>query len=103
MAVREGWNAHNDIGLTLEMTARSILYPGKPYGADNTIFSADNIESGGFVEAMVCLLRHKYGYECNEKIDAFIKKASGAFGKSVHEMKPEFAQNLLDDFNELIK
>lgn len=52
---------------------------------------------------MICLLRDKYGYECNEKIDTFIKRASPFFGKSIHEIEPKVAQDLLDNFNGLIK
>jgi hypothetical protein len=101
MSVQEGWSAHNDIGLPLEMKARKILLFDES-DIRETIFSADNIERGRFVEAMVCLLRHKYGYKCNRNIDDFIEKASVVFGKSVHEMKPEFAQDLLEKFKELI-
>lgn len=102
MAVREGWNAHNDIGMALEMKARHILFPGVPYGADNTIFTADNIESGGFTEVMLCLLRVKYGYKNNDTVDGFIEKLGPIFGKSVHDIAPDFAQSLLDEFEKIM-
>ena len=101
MAVRKGWSAHNDIGLNLEMLARNMIWPGIPYGADNTIFSASEIESNTFVEAMVCLLRKKFGYGNNAEIDRFIEKAAAFFGKSVNKMDPDVAQGLYDEFEEL--
>lgn len=101
--LREGWNVHNDIALSLEYTARSILNPGVPYGADNTIYSADSIESGSFAECVVCLLRRKYGYNCNDAIDGYITKLAPVFGKSLHSVDPELIQALLDEFDSLMK
>jgi len=101
--VRDGWNVHNDIGLSLEMIARSVFSPGVVYGADNTIYSADSIESGTFVECIICLLRNKYGYTYNDEIDAYIAKLTPVFGKSLHEFEPALLQSLLDEFKNLMK
>ena len=103
MLLREGWNAHNDIGMELENTARNILNPGVPYGADYTIYEAGCIESGTFAEVMICLLRHEKGYKENDKIDSFSEKLANIWAKSLHDIEPEYAQKLLDEFNKLIK
>lgn len=98
MAVVEGWNAHNNIGLSLEMS--SILINRMEL---IILFSVPiALKQDASWEAMVCLLRHIYGYTCNENIDTIIEGASEFFGKSVQIIKPEIAQDLLDSFIELI-
>lgn len=103
MELRIGWNAHNDIGINLERIAKRILCQGKLDGADNTIYCADLIEGSTFAEVMVCLLRHKKGYNINEKYDNFIELIAPIFGKGVDEIGPEKSQELLDKFKDLIE
>lgn len=91
------------MGFELERKARNIVSPGKPYGADNTIFSADCIEVGSFAEVMICLLRLEKGYGVNGKIEEFSNKLGNIWGKSVHMIEPTLAQSLLNEFEELMK
>lgn len=102
MAVREGWNVHNDIGMKMEYDARNIMGLRGPYSADNTIFHADSIEHSTFAEAMICLLRRKYNYQDNEAISEFVGSLSDILGKSVHDISPDRAQELLDRFEQLM-
>ena len=100
--LREGWNFHNDIALRVELFARArfgISLEEVP----NTIFYADMVEGGRFVECMICLLRNNFGYTAtNTAVNEFIDKAAPFFNMSGIEMDSSTAQELLDEFWELM-
>lgn len=99
--IREGWNFHNDIAISLESHARRIMkYTDRPY---ETIFDADAIESESFFEVMIILLWHKNEYISNDKISNFIKKGKEYIGVSGHKIPNETANKLFEEFKELIK
>lgn len=102
MNLREGWNQHNDIGIKLENIARGIVNPGKPYGADGTIFSADSIEEGTFAEVMICLLRLKKGFAENSDIKEFSDSLGEIWSKSLNLIEPVKAQELMEKFEKLM-
>lgn len=100
--MRDGWNFHNDIAYSLENIAcKNYNWKDRPY---RTIFDADAIEGGSFVEAMIILLREKTNYSREiEDVNIFIDKCSKYFGKNGYEITPEKAQELFDEFKALIK
>lgn len=100
--LREGWNFHNDIAISLEYDARRILgYRDRPF---NTIFDADAIEGVNFAEAMIILLRKKTEYlQENAEVAAFIKECSPYVGMHALDIEPEIAAELYERFTALIK
>lgn len=98
------WNFHGRIAWEVEQDARRLL-PDKVNDANyrETIFSADGIESGRFVEAMILLLRHKSGYKHNDDVDDFIKDAGGYIEKDYLSIPQEEAQRLFDRYRELLE
>lgn len=100
--LREGWNFHNDIALTLEYYARSTFgYPDRPAG---TIFDADAIEGGTFVEVMMLILRKKTDYtnEISEIYD-FAADCGKCYSASSNAISDETADYLFKQFIELYK
>lgn len=68
-----------------------------------TIFSADGIETGCFVEVMIFLLRYKSGYEHNGDVDDFIKGADEYIEIYTLSMPQEEAQRLFDRYKDLLE
>ena len=98
--LREGWNFKNDIGLPLESIARRFYHnTDRPFGK---IYDSDSIEIGSFVEVMVIMLREKTQYSSeDDEIESFVNKCKLYFGKSGHEIPPETASNLFEEFSDL--
>lgn len=98
------WNFHGRIAWEVEQDARRLL-PDKVNDANyrETIFSADGIESGHFVETMMLLLRHQSGYKHNDDVDDFIKNASEYIEKCGHDIPQDEAQSLFDRYRELLE
>lgn len=95
--MRNGWNFRNDIALVLERMVER-------YAAPSLEFSADSIENGNFVEAMIFLLEEKASPLLSvEEIEAFEEKADPYSGMNGHDIKPETAQELLDEFKALMR
>ena len=67
-----------------------------------TAFLQASIEHSTFAEAMICLLRRKYNYQDNETISEFVGSLSDILGRSVHDISPDRAQELLDRFEQLM-
>ena len=97
MALRKGWNVHNDIGMVLERIARNKVLPNMPYAADHTAFCAGAIEGGTFAGVMEYLLEQNEMISSKESKD-FKCKLDLIRDKSVHDLEPEFAQSILDEF-----
>lgn len=98
------WNFQARIALEVERDARSLL-PDKVNDANyrETIFSADGIAIGCFVEVMMLLLRHKSGYKHNSDVDDFIKDAGEYLGKDYLSIPQDEAQSLFDRYRELLE
>lgn len=98
------WNFHGRIAYPLELDARTLL-SDKVNDANcrETIFSADSIETGCFVEVMILLLRHKSGYAYNEDIDEFVKDAGRYLGKDYLSIPSDEDQRLFDRYKELLE
>lgn len=95
--LRNGWNFHSDIALVLERIAES-------YSAPIPSFCADAIESSTFAETMIFLLDQKGSpLLCEEEINAFKEKAYPYLDKSGHQIDPETAQELLNEFRMLMR
>lgn len=74
------WNFHNDIASSIEIRARAA------FGFDKkgkTIFKPDKLEIGCLVEAMILLLRSRYGYEYNQALMEFETRYGCYLGKRV--------------------
>ena len=97
--LNKAWNPHGWIAVPLETIAKSIL-GNEVDNINNTFLSADNIESGTFVEVMFFLLRKKYGLE--ETYTDFAKKCQPLFGKAISKTDEELASSLMDEFRTLI-
>lgn len=98
--MRDGWNFHGDIAISLESYARSYFKDiDRP---TSKIYDADSIESGNFIEVMIILLRERTEFE-NEfiEIDDFVKECSRWIGKGGNEIEPETAEALFKRFVEL--
>lgn len=100
--MREGWNFHGDIAISLEGDARRYFqWLDRPF---DKIFDADSIEHNHFVEDMIILLRDKTNYTNeNEEIESFVEKCSKYFGVSGNTIPSEEAQSLYDEFTTLFK
>lgn len=98
--LREGWNFHGDIAIPLEGTASSHYGRiGRPMG---TIYDADAIDVGTFVEVMIILLRERTDMADEiEGIDEFVRECSPYLGMSGNLIPKETAQRLFDKFNDL--
>ena len=71
--LRDGWNFHGDIAISLETIACS--YFGIVYKQNETILYASCIESYSFAEVMIELLRSKTNYSSEyPEIDSFVEK-----------------------------
>lgn len=98
--LRENWNFRGDIALPMEMTARRFFDLNGKRG--ETIFDADAIETGHFIECMSILLRTKSNYMWdNDDMEDFIAECKPFFGVSGHDIPDETAQNLYDRFREI--
>lgn len=98
------WNFHGHIAVPLEMDVRTVL-KNKVNSSNvrTTIFSADGIETGCFIEVMILLLRYKSGYEHNDDVDDFIQDAGRHLGKDYLSIPQEEAQRLFDRYKELLE
>ena len=100
MSIREGWNFHNDIALDLETIAKRNL---KLDNIEETIFYADDIESGTFAEVMLLLLREKTAYKTNDDIKEFSTELKDIFGMKGNNINSEVAEDLYERFKTLIR
>lgn len=98
----ETWNAHNEISLSLETKANGLLQRGMR-GASETIFNADSIDQWSFAEAMIALLRWKYGYDDNIAIEEFSKSLAPVWGKGLSEIGRDTTCDLFNKFLELYR
>jgi len=98
--LRDGWNFHGDIAISLEGDARSFF--GDIDRPVDKIYDADAIELGSFAEVMILLLRQKtdFSNECPE-IDEFISKCGKYVGVSGNQIPKETAQALYDEFTSM--
>lgn len=72
--LRDGWNFHNDIAMSLEFTGCHVFGIKGIREKYNTCFSADKIEGFGyFFPAMQSILLHLVKYKINDDIDGFIE------------------------------
>ena len=100
--LRENWNFHGDIALPLEMEAR--VYYSLNGNRGETIFDADAIESGHFIECMSILLRAKSHYSwSNENVENFLEECKPYFGVNGNNIPKDTAQDLFDRFLEIFK
>lgn len=101
ITLRDGWNFHGDIAISLEYIARRIYKEhDRPF---NKIYDADGIEFGYFAEVMIDLLREKSKSEANqEEIDQFIRDCAPYIGKSGHAIEKKTSQALFDRFKGLV-
>ena len=76
----QNWNFHNYVGLQIEENARAAFGFCEK---EETIFKPDNLEVGCLVEAMILLLRSRYGYEYNQALMEFETRYSCYLGKRV--------------------
>jgi hypothetical protein len=100
MALREGWNFHNDVALPLERIARRYFaYTDRPV---DTIFDADCIEGSTFVEAMIVLLNAKFSNKHFAEKDELIIKCKDylCVGGKIDNI---IADKLFGEFEELFK
>ena len=102
MGENEIWNAHGEISVRLESKAHSLLQRGMK-GAYGTIFNADSIDQWSFAEAMIALLRWKYGYDDNIAIEEFSKSLAPVWGKVLSEIGRDTTCDLFKKFLELYK
>lgn len=95
--VREGWNFKNDIAMRLEFFARRFYRcTDRPYGK---IYDSDSIEMGTFVEVMIIMVRQKIDFSCeNDDVEQFVDRCAPYFSKSGHDIEPEIANELFDEF-----
>ena len=100
MSIREGWNFHNDIALDLETIAKRNM---KLNNIEETIFYADNIESGTFAEVMLLLLREKTAYKTNDGIKEFSIELKDILGMKGNDINSEVAEELYERFKTLIR
>lgn len=92
-------NFRGYIAFPLEVVARRVLKleEGEYRG---TIFEADSIEGGTFVEVMLFLLRTELGYEAD--LSEFISIAGMYLGKPANEMDFKKAEELFAKFEDKI-
>ena len=87
----------HQIAIRLEHKAREILlYKDRPA---KTIFDADSIECGHFVEDMILLLRIKSDFKENVNIDIFASKTQPFLTKSGCEFELSKAEEFYNEFN----
>ncbi len=100
MMLREGWNFHNDIAITLEHYAmKQFGYYERPF---ETIFDADAIERSSFVEVMIVLLRERSSMRNDRNdIDEFVEECSKYVGISGNDLDKEKANELFCWFKKL--
>ena len=98
--LREGWNFHGDIAVTLESVATHHFGDiGRPM---SKIYDADAIETGCFVEVMIILLRERTNMENDrDDIDQFIGRCAPYLGMSGNTIPHEIAHDLFTEFQEL--
>jgi len=94
MALREGWNFHNDIGMVVESYAREYL--GHKGNHHDEFTDADHVENGSFIEAMLYILRGKLG--ASEDLNDFAIRCAPYLGASSIKIPPDNADALLQEF-----
>lgn len=94
MALREGWNFHNDIGMVVESAAREYL--GHTGNHHDEFTDADHVENGSFVEAMLYILRKRLGV--SENLNDFALRCAPYLGTSGIKIPPDDANALLQEF-----
>lgn len=100
--LRENWNFHNDIAISLESIARH--YYGDIDRPLTKIYDADAIESGNFVEVMIILLREvTHMINDNSVIDDFVRSCAPYLGMRGSEIPKETAQELYDRFKAIFE
>lgn len=87
----------HQIAIRLEHKAREILlYKDRPV---KTIFDADSIECGHFIEGMILLLRIKSNFKENVDIDKFVSAAQPFLTKTGCELELSKAEEFYNEFN----
>ena len=99
--LRDGWNFHGDIAISLESDACSVHgINGRPF---DKIFDADAIELGSFAEVMIILVRDKTNFtNTDDKINEFIEDCVPYMGKSAAEIPADKADDLYNQFRQII-
>ncbi len=91
--MRDNWNFHADVALPLERYGRNII--GKSF------VSADDIESGAFVDAILSILSVRIG-NLND-ISDFIDMCMPYNGKPSSQILNKTAQTIFLEFERLLK
>ena len=90
----------HSIALELEIKARGIMgFHDRPGG---TIYDANSIECGSFVDVMVMLLKVKNNFAENLEIDNFADRYHSYDGKSMNEIGLEKVTAIYGEFQALL-
>lgn len=97
------WNFRGHVAIGIETDARTLLSDKiDDNNFRDTIFSANNLQGGCFVEAMMFLLRYKLGYEYNEALEQFISDAGKYLGQQSSDIPEEISKSLFEKYRELL-
>ena len=90
----------HSLSLQLETVARKIInFSNRPIG---TMYDADSIERGNFIEIMILLLKVKNNFAENEKIENFADRYHSYAGKPMTDIGMECASAIYDEFEALL-
>ena len=89
---KEDLISNNDIALPLETLGKKLF--------ENCFMSSDDIETGGFVDAMTQILVHLYGNL--DDMNEFKSMCNEIDGKSASDIDPIFAVELFNEFMRLV-
>lgn len=87
------WNFHGHIAVPLEHYGKTLI--------GETFYTADEIEHGEFVDAMLEVLSAEYGGL--EAVNEFVKVSSIYASLPANRIRQKAAVEIFDDFKRLIK
>lgn len=91
--MNEVWNFHNYIAVPLEMYGRKYI--------GETFLSADEIETGEFVNTMLLILSVTYGDL--KKVSDFVEQCKVYSDLNGSDIPVDISKTLFSDFQELMK
>ena len=95
--LEEGWNFRGRIALPLETTLKEVFVGNSLI---TRTFDTDMIESGGFVEVMLLLLRTKGNID-EDVFCAFLNKAKAYIGQKSLDLADDTANDLYTEFRNI--